>query len=83
VLSEYRRWQEELERQPVEFLARRAPALLEEARAALAAFVGAAASDLVWVPNATTGLNAVIRSLRLEPGDEVLTTARGYEAGLG
>lgn len=38
--------------------------------------------DLVWVPNATTGLNAVIRSLRLEPEDEVLTTAHEYGAVL-
>jgi isopenicillin-N epimerase len=75
-----RRRQDELERQPVEFLARRAPDLLDEARAALAAYVGARVDDLVFVPNATTGLNAVIRSLRLEPGDEVLTTAHEYGA---
>jgi isopenicillin-N epimerase len=46
----------------------------------LAAFVGARADDLVFVPNATAGLNAVIRSLALEPGDEVLTTRHEYGA---
>ena len=56
------------------------PGRLAEARASLAAFVGARADDLVFVPNATSGLNAVIRSLRLEPGDEVLTTAHEYGA---
>jgi isopenicillin-N epimerase len=56
------------------------PGLLAAARAELAAFVGARAQDLVFVPNATSGLNAVIRSLRLEPGDEVLTTAHEYGA---
>jgi isopenicillin-N epimerase len=75
-----RRWQDELERQPVEFLARRAPDLLDDARAELAAYVGARADDLVFVQNATAGLNAVIRSLELAPGDEVLTTAHEYGA---
>lgn len=79
----FARWQElqrELERNPVEFLSRRFDGLLEEARAALAAFVGARTEDLVFVPNATAGLNAVIRSLDLEPGDEVLTTRHEYGA---
>ena len=53
---------------------------MAEARTALAAFVGARAADLVFVPNATAGLNAVIRSLRLEPGDEVVTTRHEYGA---
>lgn len=79
----FARWQElqrELERNPVEFLSRRFDGLLEEARAELAAFVGARTEDLVFVPNATAGLNAVIRSLDLEPGDEVLTTRHEYGA---
>ena len=46
----------------------------------LAAFVGARAEDVVFVPNATAGLNAVIRSLKLKPGDEVLTTRHEYGA---
>ncbi|MGH2994913.1 MAG: aminotransferase class V-fold PLP-dependent enzyme [Gaiellaceae bacterium] len=80
VLEEYRRFQHELERRPVEFLARRLDGLLGETKAALAAFVGAEPADLVLVPNATTGLNAVIRSLRLGPDDEVVTTAHEYGA---
>ena len=47
---------------------------------ALASFVGAKPGDLVFAPNATTALNAVIRSLPLEPGDEILTTAHEYGA---
>jgi isopenicillin-N epimerase len=80
VLEEYQRWQRELERQPVDFLARRAPALLDEARAALGAYLGARGEDLVFVPNATTGMNTVARSLRLGPEDEVLTTDQEYGA---
>jgi isopenicillin-N epimerase len=80
VLDEYHRWQLELERRPVEFLARRLPDLLAEARAALAAYVRAAADDLVFVPNSTAGVNVLARSLRLHPGDEVLTTDEEYGA---
>ena len=53
---------------------------MAEARAALAAFVGARVEDLVFAPNATSGFNAVIGSLRLGPDDEVLTTAHEYGA---
>jgi isopenicillin-N epimerase len=80
VFAEYGRWQRELERQPVEFLGRRAEDLLDEARAAMAAYLGCARDDLVFVPNATTGINVVARSLPLEPGDEVIGTDLEYGA---
>jgi isopenicillin-N epimerase len=80
VFEEYGRWQRELEAQPVEFLGRRFPALMREAREKLAAYVGAQTDDLVFVPNATTGLNVVARSLPIEPGDEVLATNHEYGA---
>ncbi len=80
VFDAYQRWQGELERQPVEFLGRRFPALLSEARAALASHVGASATDLVYVPNATVALNIVAHSLRLRPGDEVVSTDHEYGA---
>jgi isopenicillin-N epimerase len=80
VFEAYQAWQRELERQPVEFLGRRFAALMAEARAVLGAYVGADADDLVYVPNATTGLNIVARSLELAPGDEVLATDHEYGA---
>jgi isopenicillin-N epimerase len=80
VFDVYQAWQLELERQPVEFLGRRFVELMRTARQALAAYVGADADDLVYVPNATTGLNVVARSLPLEPGDEVLATNHEYGA---
>jgi isopenicillin-N epimerase len=80
VFADYQRWQLELERNPVEFLGRRSAELLAHARAQLAAYVGARAADLVFVPNATTGVNIVARSLALQPGDEVLTTDHEYGA---
>ena len=71
----------EMERQPVRFLTRtRLQPRLRAAAAALAPFLGAATEDLVFVDNATTGVNAVLRSLRLEPGDEILVTDHTYAA---
>jgi len=80
VFDRYQAWQRELEAEPVEFLGRRFAELMRAARESLAAFVGADPDDLVFVPNATTGLNSVVRSLRLEPGDEVLATDHEYGA---
>jgi isopenicillin-N epimerase len=64
----------------VDFLVRHASALLAEARAGLGAFVGADPDDLAFVPNATAGINAVVRSLAFAPGDEILTTTHAYGA---
>ncbi|HNU11556.1 MAG TPA: aminotransferase class V-fold PLP-dependent enzyme [Rubrivivax sp.] len=75
-----RAWQDAMECNPVEFLGRRSAALLRAAREKLAAFVGASADDLVFVPNATTGVNIVAQSLTLRPGDEVLGTTLEYGA---
>ncbi len=80
VFERYQAWQLELERQPVEFIARRQADLLDEARARLADYLGAEVSDVVFVPNATSGVNLAARALRLQPGDEVLTTDLEYGA---
>jgi isopenicillin-N epimerase len=80
VLDAQRRWRDRLEAQPVQFLARDLPALLADARAALGAFIGADPDDLAFVTNATGAVNAVVRSLRFEPGDELLTDDHEYNA---
>ena len=82
VLEVYQDWQRRLEKQPVRFLARELPGLLKNARSALAEAVGCRANDLVYLPNATHGVNAAARSLELGPGDEILTTDHEYGACL-
>jgi isopenicillin-N epimerase len=69
-----------MEREPVRFLVRELGPLLIQARAALAEFVGARLEDLVFVPNATSGVNTVLRSLSFEPGDELLVSDHEYNA---
>jgi isopenicillin-N epimerase len=70
----------EMEREPVDFLVGALPARLNAAREALASFLAAEPQDLVFVPNATAGVNAVLRSLSLEPEDELLLTNHTYAA---
>jgi len=70
----------ELEREPVDFLSGTLPARLNLAREALAVFLGADPSDVVFVPNATAGVNAVLRSLTFGPEDDLLVTNHTYAA---
>jgi isopenicillin-N epimerase len=80
VFQAYQEWQRRLERQPVLFLGREFARLHQEARQALGAYLKADPDDMVYIPNATHGVNIIARSLALEPGDEVLATDHEYGA---
>ena len=80
VFERYQHWQRELEREPVDFIARRLTPLLAEARTTLGEYVGARGDDLTFVQNATTGVNMAARALDLQPDDEVLATNMEYGA---
>ena len=80
VFERYQAWQLELERQPVDFLLRRGAQLMAEARARIAGYFNAPSDEIVFVTNATTGLSRALRSLTLQPGDEILTTDHEYGA---
>lgn len=82
VHNQYQNLQRELEYNPVAFLAedREFPERMRSARQELARFVGARRDDLVFIPNATYGLNVVAHSIGLQRGDEVLITDHAYGA---
>ncbi len=91
ILAEQQRLRDEIERQPSRFLLRELTAVrvgvppenpprLRVAAAAVARFFGARGEDLVFVDNATTGVNAVLRSLAFSPGDEILISDHVYGA---
>ncbi|HUF78542.1 MAG TPA: aminotransferase class V-fold PLP-dependent enzyme, partial [Thermoanaerobaculia bacterium] len=80
VLAAQRELQDEMERRPVAFLARELPDRLDAAREELAGFLGAAPDGLAFLTNATAGVNAVVRSFPIAPGDELLTTDHAYNA---
>ncbi|MBF2063441.1 MAG: aminotransferase class V-fold PLP-dependent enzyme [Calothrix sp. C42_A2020_038] len=80
VLEVQTRLRSQLENEPLRFFGREWEPLLDNSRKKLAEFVGADAEDLVFLPNATTGVNAVLRSLKFSPDDELLTTNHEYNA---
>jgi isopenicillin-N epimerase len=82
ILDGQRAWRTAMERNPVGFLVRELPELLESVRSRVAAFLGADPEGLVFVDNATTGTQTVIAQIRLATGDEVLTTDHCYPAVL-
>src|SRR5438046_7659937 len=90
VLQKQQALRDEIERQPSRFMLRelsgehpmpwRSVSRIREASDAVAAFVGSRPDDLVLVPNVTTGMNAVLGSVTLGAGDEVLITDLAYGA---
>lgn len=70
----------EMERNPVQFLHRQLPERLAASRQKLADFLKVPAKNLVFVPNATHGINIVLHSIPWREGDEVVVTNHGYRA---
>jgi len=80
VLLAQQQIRDRMEREPVRFFVRGLESELDSARGELAAFLGADSEALAFVPNATTGVNTVLSSLRFRAGDELLTTNHAYNA---
>jgi isopenicillin-N epimerase len=56
------------------------PQALRHVADRLGAFIGAEGKDIAFLDNSTTGCNAVLRSLRLQPDDEIVLLTHGYGA---
>lgn len=80
VFAEYQRFQRELESDPVHFIQKKLPVYLKQAKAPLSEFIGCNPKDFFFVPNPTVAINTVMRSLQLQPGDEILATNHEYGA---
>ena len=80
ILENYQYWQKELEKEPVQFILKKAPIFLQTAKEAVAQFVGCDADDFFFTANPTIAINTIMRSMKLNPGDEILTTNHEYGA---
>lgn len=72
----------EFEASPIDWLDREGPSRLAELRAGVRLRIGARGGSFGFVSNASSAVNAVMRSLTFEPGDEILTTDHAYGAVL-
>ncbi|MCF6133353.1 aminotransferase class V-fold PLP-dependent enzyme [Flavobacterium wongokense] len=80
IFEEFQRFQLELETEPVEFITKKQPKYLKTARESLAQFVGCHAEDLFFTSNPTFAINVIMRSIKLNKGDEILSTNHEYGA---
>ena len=80
VLAAQLEWRDRIERNPTSFLSRELPAALRNAASEVGSALGARGEDIVFVANATSGINAVLRSLAFAPDDEILIVSLAYPA---
>lgn len=80
VQESYERWTRQLEQQPMNFFIREMEPAFEESLSVLANFVGTGRGNLIFVDNATFGMNIVAASTRLDTDDEVLVNDHEYGA---
>ncbi len=80
IMDEQRRIRSLMEEDPVRFFEREYLGLWDDARRALSEFMNADVEGMAFVSNATQGINTVLRSLRLQPGDEIIVPDHSYQA---
>src|SRR5271168_3199768 len=80
VQAEQDSWRRRMEAQPTRFMGTVLTGALRASATRLGGFLGARGEDIGFVDNATSGCNAVLRSLALRPDDEVLVMDHGYGA---
>jgi hypothetical protein len=82
VMEARQAWSERVASEPMDFLIRQMESYLDEAAEKLGKFVGCEGRDLLFVDNATVGMNIVVENTPLEPGDEALACDQEYGAVL-
>lgn len=80
ILEKQQEYRQMLENEPIRFMITQVETLLHQSKVKIAAMTGADADDLVFVGNATSGVNTVLRSLKFNPGDEIIFTNHIYGA---
>ena len=80
IFEEYQKWQLKLEQEPVQFFTKTGKKQLDISKNELAKYLNCNPVDLVYMPNPTTAMNTVIKSLELNAGDEILSTNQEYVA---
>lgn len=80
IFDDYQKWQLELEKEPVKFITVSSPIYLKKSKEALAELIHADPDDFVYVSNPSTAYNIIIKNLKLNAGDEILTTNHEYGA---
>ena len=80
IRDELRKWQDMSEAKPDTFIRYDYPKLLDSARNAMASFLDVPAREVVFLQNATTSINTVLRSLVFQEGDVILHFSTLYGA---
>lgn len=80
VFDDYQNWQKELENSPVQFITKTGIEALDKSKQALADYINCDKEDFFFTANPTTAVNTIMRSLKLEEGNEILSTDLEYGA---
>ena len=80
IFENYQSWQLQLEHEPVQFIQHKLPKYLKAAKEALGKYIGCSGDDFFFTANPTIAINTIMRSLKLQPGDEILATNHEYGA---
>ena len=80
IFENYQYWQQQLETNPVQFMTQTVHEQRKISKISLSKYIGCSENDFFFTPNPTFAINTVMRSLRLQPGDEILSTNHEYGA---
>lgn len=80
VFENYQYWQRKLEESPVQFITKTGIEALDKSKQALAEYINCEKEDFFFTANPTTAVNTIVRSLKLDAGDEILSTDLEYGA---